>query len=85
MTKLEKVIKGLECCKSPNDHEHCPYNTGVHYNDCTYRLLSDTLELLKERSEQLQESINDDWSGAQGSAKERIDAQIERSKWGIFG
>lgn len=49
MVDREKVIKGLQCCKSPNDHEHCPYNTGVHYNVCTYRLLSDALELLKEQ------------------------------------
>ena len=49
MADREKVIKGLQCCKSPNDHEHCPYNTGVHYNVCTYRLLSDALELLKEQ------------------------------------
>ena len=49
MADREKVIKGLQCCKSPNDHEHCPYNTGVHYNVCTYRLLSDAVELLKEQ------------------------------------
>lgn len=49
MADREKAIKGLQCCKSPNDHEHCPYNTGVHYNVCTYRLLSDALELLKEQ------------------------------------
>lgn len=49
MADREKVIKGLQCCKSPNDHEHCPYNTGVHYNVCTYRLLSDAVELLKKQ------------------------------------
>lgn len=49
MADRGKVIKGLQCCKSPNDHEHCLYNTGVHYNVCTYQLLSDALELLKEQ------------------------------------
>jgi hypothetical protein len=49
MANREKVIKGLQCCKSPNDHEHCPYNIGVHYNVCVYRLLSDAVELLKEQ------------------------------------
>lgn len=88
MTKLEKAIKGLECCKTDPSFESdcedkgCPYRTDSYCINC---LCADALELLKEQSEKLQENINDDWSGAQGNEKERIDAQIERSEWGIFG
>ena len=47
MTEREKVIKGLECCNAPNDHEHCPYDGEEHYNICTHKLLTDAIALLK--------------------------------------
>jgi len=46
MTKLDKVIKGLYCCNSPNNHEECPYNGAEHYNICTHQLLNDAIDLL---------------------------------------
>lgn len=49
MTKLEKVIKGLECCNMPNNHDDCPYDGAAHYNICTHQLLTDSIALLKER------------------------------------
>lgn len=49
MTKLEKVIKGLECCNMPNNHDDCPYNGAAHYNICTHQLLTDAIALLKEQ------------------------------------
>lgn len=47
MTKLEKVIKGLEACKSalPTKCEQCPYQTDKG-SDC-FRPERDALELLK--------------------------------------
>lgn len=47
MTDREKVIKGLECCNMPNNHDDCPYNGAAHYNTCTHQLLTDALALLK--------------------------------------
>ena len=47
MAELEKVIRGLECCNSPNNHEDCPYNGEAHYNICTHKLLADAISLLK--------------------------------------
>lgn len=49
MADIEKVIKGLECCNKPNNHDDCPYNGECHYNVCTHKLLDDALELLKEQ------------------------------------
>lgn len=49
MADREKVIKGLECCNNPNDHENCPYNGAPHYNICTHQLLTDAIELLKKQ------------------------------------
>ena len=49
MPDREKVIKGLECCNAPNNHDDCPYNGDNHYNVCTHKLLCDALELLKEQ------------------------------------
>lgn len=53
MPDREKVIKGLECCNSPNRHVDCPYDGARHYNSCTYRLLSDALALLREQEPRL--------------------------------
>lgn len=48
--KREKVIRGLECCLSPNDHENCPYDgIGKTYSHCLKKLVTDALYLLKER------------------------------------
>ena len=47
MTDREKVIKGLECCNAPNNHEECPYDGAEHYNICTHQLLNDAIKLLK--------------------------------------
>lgn len=49
MTKIEKVINGLECCNMPNNHDDCPYNGAAHYNICTHQLLTDSIALLKEQ------------------------------------
>ena len=53
MTKLEKVIKALECCKDINKL-HCDdcaytYNARSDRCECTTEMASDALELLKER------------------------------------
>ena len=46
--KREKVIRGLECCLSPNDHENCPYDgIGKTYSHCLKQLVTDALALLK--------------------------------------
>lgn len=48
--KREKVIRGLGCCLSPNDHENCPYDgIGKTYSECLKRLVTDALALLKEQ------------------------------------
>ena len=49
MNDREKVIKGIECCNKPNNHDDCPYNEECHYNVCTHKLLADALALLKEQ------------------------------------
>lgn len=53
MADLTKVIKGLECCNYPNDHENCPYNGAEHYNTCTHNLLNDAAELLEKQSKKI--------------------------------
>lgn len=51
---LDKVIKGLECCKAKNiDHDYdacdrCPYNGRKGGEGC-YILYADALTLLKEQ------------------------------------
>lgn len=48
MTDREKVIRGLECCLTPNDHENCPYDgIGKTYSHCLKQLVTDALALLK--------------------------------------
>lgn len=47
MTKLEKVIKGLECCGSLMDCAPCPYDG--EDNGCFTILKGDALKLLKGR------------------------------------
>lgn len=48
--KRKKVIRGLECCLSPNDHENCPYDgIGKTYSHCLKQLVTDALALLKEQ------------------------------------
>ena len=61
MTDREKVIKGLECCNTPNNHEECPYNGAEHYNICTHQLLNDAIKLLKaqEPVEPVQDMVGD--------------------------
>jgi len=49
MADRENVIKGLECCNMPNNHDDCPYNGAAHYNICTHQLLTDAIALLKEQ------------------------------------
>lgn len=50
MNDREKVIRGLECCLSPNDHENCPYDgIGKTYSHCLKKLVTDALYLLKEQ------------------------------------
>lgn len=51
MTDVEKVIKGIECCRRGFCFA-CPYNDGVDDNvDCKQILADDTLELLKRQRE----------------------------------
>lgn len=48
--KREKVIRGLECCLSPNDHENCPYDgIGKTYSHCLKQLVTDAFDLLREQ------------------------------------
>lgn len=53
MTKLEKVVKGLECCKtgptfkSDCEDKKCPYRTD--HNFCIETLCADALEVLKDQ------------------------------------
>ena len=51
MTKLEKVISGLECCMN-TDCENCPYTEPTGTCTTLRILFGDTLELLKEREAQ---------------------------------
>ena len=48
MDKLEKVIKGLECCNNRYDCKQCPYATEYDPNlDCIDKTRADAIELLK--------------------------------------
>ena len=58
MAELDKVIKGLQCCNSPNNHEECPYNGAEHYNICTHKLLNDAIALLKAQEPPKNASIS---------------------------
>lgn len=53
MTKLKKVIKGLECCRAQLSSplcEECPYKDDVQGTcDTLNNIFSDALELLKEQ------------------------------------
>ena len=50
MNKLEKVIKGLECCFAPQAKckDDCPYDNEGNVPFCTKSLGKDAIELLKE-------------------------------------
>ena len=50
MHDLEKVIKGLECCKRKDGNECkvCPYTESEY---CTEDMVTDALVLLKERED----------------------------------
>lgn len=56
MNRLEKVVKGLECCINPNgkpmdrDCKECPYNVGDKDDTCisVIPLMEDALQLLKK-------------------------------------
>ena len=51
MADIEKVIKGLECCKAIHIYlcNDCPYHDDdVDDNNCKESLCADALELLKE-------------------------------------
>ena len=53
MTKLEKVIKGLECCRRGFCFA-CPYNDEIDENtDCKQRWADDALALLKAQEPRL--------------------------------
>ena len=59
MTKLEKVIKGLECCIFSDEGCEC-LNECPYHDDCwktnfeCYTLKKDALELLKEQEPRVQ-------------------------------
>ena len=50
MIDKEKIIKGLEQCKTVNGKcNECPYDDGlINFTACTSKLCNDALELLKE-------------------------------------
>ena len=48
MDGKEKVIKGLEICSTGHCEISCPYHNTPQ---CTWTILSDALELLKEQQE----------------------------------
>lgn len=54
MTKLEKVIKALECCKDINklNCDDCAYTYNARSDrcECTAEMASDALELLKKQN-----------------------------------
>ena len=49
MADLEKVIKGLECHCTHESCDDCPYDDRNAQPICLCRLMTDALELLKER------------------------------------
>jgi hypothetical protein len=51
MSKLEKVIKGLECCLNRNDCRNCPYADEYKVLDCITQSKTDALAMLKEQEE----------------------------------
>ena len=69
MPDIDKVIKGLETCKSTDKTcSDCPYNGEV----CTTSLCDDVLSLLKEQEEQsheLQQIINDGFEAMKVATK----------------
>ena len=60
MDKLEKVIKGLECCTSGGacKNKDCPYIKYQQAEWCKLKLDEDALELLKEYAT-IKETISD--------------------------
>lgn len=57
MNKIDKVIKGLECCLK-NDHKTCGYKSedeGITATPCTTFLMRDALERLKALQEREEE------------------------------
>jgi hypothetical protein len=52
---MEKVIKGLEICKSPYGRcAECPYDDGeFDFTNCTSALCTDAFALLKEQQERI--------------------------------
>ena len=62
MADIEKVIKGLECCKDPMISgvkcNVCPYwddkNPDEYQTSCNDNLCADALELLKSQQEQIE-------------------------------
>lgn len=63
MPDREKVMKGLECCISPNTQVNClecPYGRERNYRtECIRPLMRDALALLKEQEEKI-ESLTED-------------------------
>ena len=54
----EKVKKGLECCSEHIEDascSDCPYVDDCDIGECTSELAHDTLDLLEEKNEQIQE------------------------------
>lgn len=49
MTKLKKVIAGLECCINHTDCDNCPYKKSDSIFLCGDEMQRDALPLLKER------------------------------------
>ena len=55
MDKLEKVMKGLDCCASGNSCQgKCPYDEmGYEWTDCVRPLARDALYILKKEAPRL--------------------------------
>ena len=91
MTKLEKAIKGLECCKYINklDCDNCPYTYNARSDrcECTAEMAFDALELLKEQEQILVHSS--DFYGVMYAdcpkCHERIDSIVNKHFCGNCG
>ena len=58
MSKREKVIKGLECCRAsypyPKGCPVCPYEKSCYHDKACDELLSDAFVLLKEQENEIE-------------------------------
>lgn len=59
---VEKVSKGLECCRNRNTGcDNCPYRV-LESASCIVQLLNESFSAVKQLSEQVEELTNKHWS-----------------------